>query len=93
MEGGTSTLSLITLFIETASVNLNNVRSILSGKHNRVYYKIESNEIVIINIYDTRINLKKNKLSSFTAKSIYIKLVKLLENSLLDSSSKESRYF
>lgn len=46
----------------TASVNFPNVRSILAGKHNRMYYRIESNEIVIINMYDTRINPKKNRL-------------------------------
>jgi len=49
-------------FVGTPSVNFPNVRSILAGKHNRVYYKIESNKIVIINIYDTRINPKKNRL-------------------------------
>ena len=49
-------------FVGTPSVNLPNVRSILAGKHNRVYYRIESNKIVVINIYDTRINPKKNKL-------------------------------
>lgn len=46
----------------TASVNLP-VRSILAGKHNRVYYRIESNKIVMITIYDTRINPKKNRLN------------------------------
>ena len=46
----------------TASVNFPNVRSILAGKHNRVYYRIESAKIVVINIYDTRINPKKKRL-------------------------------
>lgn len=44
------------------SVNFPNVRSILAGKHNRIYYRIEANKIIILNMYDTRINPKKNQL-------------------------------
>lgn len=49
-------------FVGTPSVNHANVRSIFAGKHNRVYYRIESNKIVVLNIYDTRINPKRNRL-------------------------------
>src|SRR4051812_46065624 len=49
-------------FAGTPSVNFTNVRSILAGKHNRIYYKIEDNKIIVLNLYDTRINPKKNKL-------------------------------
>ena len=38
-----------------------NVRSILITKHNRVYYKVEGDEIKILNMYDTRMNPKKNR--------------------------------
>ena len=37
-----------------------NVRSILLTKHNRVYYRIRGPVIEIINLYDTRINPKRN---------------------------------
>lgn len=38
-----------------------NVRSILITKHNRVYYQVEGNTIKVLNMYDTRMNPKKNK--------------------------------
>jgi plasmid stabilization system protein ParE len=44
------------------SLYISNIRSIHAGKYNRLYYRIESNKIVILNIYDTRINPKRNKL-------------------------------
>ena len=37
-----------------------NVRSILITKHNRLYYRIKGTTIEIINLYDTRMNPKKN---------------------------------
>ncbi len=36
------------------------VRSILITKHNRLYYRIKVNTIEIVNMYDTRMNPKKN---------------------------------
>ncbi|TDH23540.1 type II toxin-antitoxin system RelE/ParE family toxin [Segetibacter sp. 3557_3] len=44
------------------SLHIGNVRSIRISKHNRLYYRIESNRIVILNMYDTRINPERNKL-------------------------------
>lgn len=44
------------------SVYIRNIRSIHAGKHNRLYYKIDVNTIIVINMYDTRINPNKNKL-------------------------------
>lgn len=38
-----------------------NVRSVLITKHNRVYYRVEGNTIEVLNMYDTRMNPKKNK--------------------------------
>ena len=49
-------------FIGQPSVYIQNIRSIHAGKHNRLYYRIEGNEIIIVNMYDTRINPKKNRL-------------------------------
>jgi plasmid stabilization system protein ParE len=37
-----------------------NVRSLLITRHNRLFYKISGNKIIIINLYDTRMNPKKN---------------------------------
>lgn len=36
------------------------VRTILITKHNRLYYKFSNSTIVILNMYDTRGNPKKN---------------------------------
>ncbi len=41
-------------------VYFNNVRSILITKHNRLYYRIKETTIEVINLYDTRMNPKKN---------------------------------
>jgi plasmid stabilization system protein ParE len=37
-----------------------NIRSILITKHNKVYYKVEKEYLIIINVIDTRRNPKKN---------------------------------
>ncbi len=37
------------------------VRSILITKHNRIYYRIKGQTIEIVNMYDTRINPKRNR--------------------------------
>lgn len=39
---------------------IENIRSILVTKHNKVYYKIEKNNIFVLNMIDTRRNPKKN---------------------------------
>jgi plasmid stabilization system protein ParE len=44
------------------SLHIPNVRSIHVGKHNRLYYRSYSDNIVILNMYDTRINPKRNTL-------------------------------
>ena len=49
-------------FIGQQSTYHRNVRSILFGNHNRLYYRIEKDKLIILNIYDTRINPIKNKL-------------------------------
>ncbi len=50
-------------FIVKPSVYVQNVRSIPAGKHNRLYYRIEGNKIIIMNMYDSRINPKRNRLT------------------------------
>jgi plasmid stabilization system protein ParE len=49
-------------FIGQPSLYLPPIRSIHAGKHNRLYYKVEGNKIIVINMYDTRMNPKKNRL-------------------------------
>ena len=38
--------------------SMHNVRSTLITKHNRLYYRVANNKIIILNLYDTR---KRNK--------------------------------
>jgi len=47
-------------FTGAESAYFKNVRSILITKHNRLYYRIRETTIEVINMYDTRMNLKKN---------------------------------
>jgi plasmid stabilization system protein ParE len=49
-------------FIGKPSLYIQNVRSIHAGKHNRLYYKIDEDKIIVLNMYDTRINPWRNKL-------------------------------
>lgn len=37
------------------------VRGILITKHNRLYYKVKGNKVIVLNMYDTRINPKRQK--------------------------------
>lgn len=46
-------------FIGTLSA-VKEVRSILITRHNRIYYRIKGEVIEILNLYDTRINPRKN---------------------------------
>jgi plasmid stabilization system protein ParE len=39
------------------------VRAILITKHNKLYYKFSNNKVIIMNMYDTRKNPKKNPYS------------------------------
>ncbi len=42
------------------SSKIKNIRGLLITRHNRLYYKIAGNNVIILNMYDTRINPKKN---------------------------------
>ncbi|MEO8569417.1 MAG: type II toxin-antitoxin system RelE/ParE family toxin [Ginsengibacter sp.] len=48
-------------YIGVKSTVFSSVRSISAGKQNRIYYRIEGNKVVVLNMYDTRINPIKNK--------------------------------
>ena len=47
-------------FTGIESEHLKNVRSVLITKHNRLYYRIKETTIEVINMYDTRLDPKKN---------------------------------
>ena len=47
--------------IGVASVKEPSIRSILITKHNRLYYHVISNKIIILDIFDTRQDPQKNK--------------------------------
>src|SRR5438876_5907732 len=40
------------------SAKVKNVRSILITKHNKVFYKITRNKLIVLNMYDSRMNPK-----------------------------------
>ena len=46
--------------IGTLSNKVKNVRSLLINKLQFLYYRLEHNEIAILNMYDTRMNAHKN---------------------------------
>ncbi len=48
-------------YIGQPSLSFTQIRSLIAGK-NRIYYRIEKEKIIIINMYDIRINPLKNKL-------------------------------
>lgn len=47
-------------YIGTSSTVIKSVRSILITKHNRLFYRFKDDTIEVLNMYDTRINPKKN---------------------------------
>ena len=47
-------------FIGIRSEKHTNIRSISLTKHNRLYYRIETNKLVVLNIFDTRQDPSQN---------------------------------
>lgn len=45
--------------------SISKIRSILITKHNRIYYRIEEDLIIVINMIDTRSNPKKNPFNKY----------------------------
>ena len=42
------------------ATTLKDTRSLIITKHNRLYYRIENQRLIILNLIDTRINPKRN---------------------------------
>lgn len=47
-------------FLGAPSARINEIRGLLITRHNRMYYKIKGNKVIILNMYDTRMNPKSN---------------------------------
>jgi len=41
-------------------MKVKDVRGLLITRHNKMYYKVMGDKVVVLNMYDTRMNLKKN---------------------------------
>jgi Txe/YoeB family toxin of Txe-Axe toxin-antitoxin module len=48
-------------FTGIASEKIEVIRSVFITRHNRVYYKVKGEKVIILNMYDTRMNPKKKK--------------------------------
>lgn len=46
--------------IGAPSAKIKDVRGLLITRHNKMYYKISGNKVIILNMYDTRMNPKRN---------------------------------
>ena len=47
-------------YIGAPSRKVNDIRGILITRHNKMYYKIKGDKVIILNMYDTRMNPLKN---------------------------------
>ncbi len=47
-------------FVGIASTKVKDVRGILITKHNKLYCKVFNSQITLLNMYDARINPKRN---------------------------------
>ena len=44
-----------------SSEKIEAVRSVFITRHNRVYYKVKGKKVIVLNMYDNRMNPKKKK--------------------------------
>ena len=44
-----------------SSERIEGVRSVFITRHNRLYYKVKGKKVIVLNMYDTRMNPKKKK--------------------------------
>lgn len=44
-----------------SSERVEGVRSVFITRHNRLYYKVKGKKVIVLNMYDTRMNPKKKK--------------------------------
>jgi plasmid stabilization system protein ParE len=47
-------------YIGATSSKVKEVRGLLITRHNRIYYKIKNDQVIILNMYDTRMQPDKN---------------------------------
>ena len=47
-------------FAGAVSLKIKEVRGLLITRHNKLFYKVKGNTVIILNMYDTRMNPKKN---------------------------------
>ncbi len=47
-------------YVGAPSSKIKDIRGVLITRHYRMYYKTKGNKVIILNMYDTRINPKKN---------------------------------
>ncbi len=47
-------------YVGAPSMKVKNVRGLLVTRHNKMYYKVIGDNVIILNMYDTRMNPKKN---------------------------------
>ena len=47
-------------YVGASSKKVNDIRGLLITRHNRMYYKIKDNKVIVLNMYDTRMNPAKN---------------------------------
>ena len=48
-------------FTGVPSEKIKDVRAVLITRHNRLYYKVKGKKVIILNMYDTRMNPKRKK--------------------------------
>lgn len=48
-------------YIGTPSEKFSEIRGLLITRHNRLYYKIKGSKVIILNMYDTRMNPKRKR--------------------------------
>ena len=44
-----------------SSSKIEGIRSVFITRHNRLYYKVKGKKVIVLNMYDTRMNPKKKK--------------------------------
>ena len=47
-------------FAGAASAKVKDIRGLLITRHNKMYFKVKGKMVIILNMYDTRMNPKKN---------------------------------
>ena len=48
-------------FTGASSEKIKDVRGVLITRHNKLYYKVKNGKVIVLNMYDTRMNPKRKK--------------------------------